>query len=188
MLRLYQNESKTMTDKYKNKYRIPSARLRTWNYGWNASYFITICTKDRQHYFGDVINGQMHLTEIGKIAKTYWQEIPIHFPFVILDAFIIMPNHVHGIIIINKTVETLHATSLPDNESMSGISPKPGSISTIIRSFKSAVKKYGNINDIDFAWQTRFHDHIIRDEKSFNKIANYIRNNPAKWTDDMYYK
>lgn len=181
-----------MIDKYKNKYRIPSARLQSWDYGRNASYFVTICTKDREYYFGDIAYAKMQLTEIGEMATRYWQEIPKHFPFVILDAFVIMPNHVHGIITINKpdnemstadvnNVETLHATFLQD------ISPKPGTLSTIIRSYKSAVKKYATMNDIDFFWQPRFHDHIIRNEKSFNTIVEYILNNPGKWMDDTYF-
>ena len=90
-------------EKFKNKYRIPSARLQTWDYGWNGPYFVTICTQNRQHYFGDFANGEMQLSEMGVLAQKYWYEIPKHFSFVELDAFVVMPNHVHGIIIINKT-------------------------------------------------------------------------------------
>ncbi len=91
-----------MTDKYKNKYRISSTRLQNWNYSWNGKYFVTICTGNRHCYFGDIIDGEMNLSEIGKIADKYWAEIPEHFPFVLLDEYIIMPNHVHGIVVINK--------------------------------------------------------------------------------------
>src|SRR5258708_33203920 len=105
-----------MADKYQNKYRIPSARLQTWDYGSNAAYFTTICTTNREHFFGEIMNGIMQLSEIGKIANQFWIEIPNHFPFVILDEFIVMPNHIHGIIVIDRPVtppvETLHATSL----------------------------------------------------------------------------
>ena len=92
-----------MTEKYKNKYRIPSSRLQHWDYGWNASYFITICTHNHEHYFGGIVDGEMILSDIGKIAWRFWSEISNHFPFVILNAFVVMPNHVHGIIIIDKT-------------------------------------------------------------------------------------
>lgn len=92
-----------MDKKYKNKYRIPSARLQTWDYGWNAAYFVTICTYKRKHFFGKIINGKMHLSEFGKIAHTYWNSIPEHFPFIELGEFIAMPDHIHGIIIINKS-------------------------------------------------------------------------------------
>ena len=89
-------------NKYKNKYRIATTRFQYWDYGWNAAYFITICTKNHINYFGNVINQTMRLTDIGKIAEKFWIEIPDHFTFVQLDKFIVMPNHVHGIIIIDK--------------------------------------------------------------------------------------
>ena len=131
-------------------------------------------------------------------------EIPGHFPFVSLDEFVIMPNHVHGILIINhsdnatgldnESVETLHATSLRrrrqqqssyrKNETMAYISQKPGSLPTIIRSFKSAVTKSSRLINPDFAWQTRFHDHIIRNEKSLNSIRQYIMQNQLNWQKD----
>ena len=91
-----------MTEKFQNKYRIKSTRLQDWDYGSNAAYFVTICTQNREHYFGEITNGIMQLSEIGYMANKYWSEIPKHFPFVELDEFVIMPNHVHGIIVINK--------------------------------------------------------------------------------------
>lgn len=129
-----------MTDKFRNQYRIPSARASWWDYGADAAYFVTICTKDRIRYFGKVEDGVVDLSDIGKIAYKCWEATPNHFPFVILDEFVIMPNHVHGIIVINKgqdvivddnpVLKTLHATSprhatpLPNNRSISKISPK----------------------------------------------------------------
>lgn len=92
-----------MTDKYQNRYRIPSTRMQNWDYSWNASYFITICTRRRIHYFGEIMDGTMQLSEIGQMAENFWFEIPEHFPFVVLDAFVVMPNHIHGIITIAKT-------------------------------------------------------------------------------------
>ena len=92
-----------MMDKFRNKYRIETTRLKHWDYGWNAAYFVTICTKNRKCYFGDITDGKIQLSDIGLLAKTYWNKIPQHFPFVILDAFVVMPNHIHGIIIINKS-------------------------------------------------------------------------------------
>ena len=81
---------------YKNKYRIESARLKNWDYSTEGCYFITICAQGRNHYFGTISNGIMALSEIGKIAEQFWGEIPDHFPFVHLDEWVIMPNHVHG--------------------------------------------------------------------------------------------
>jgi putative transposase len=88
--------------KFQNKYRIESTRLRNWGYGWNAAYFVTICTGYRICYFGEIQNGVMHFSESGEIARRFWIEIPNHFSFVKLNAFVVMPNHVHGILIIDK--------------------------------------------------------------------------------------
>ncbi len=198
-----------MSEKYKNKYRIKSARMPNWDYGSNGLYFITICTQNRECYFGDVIDDKIQLNEIGKLAYKYWNEIPQHFPFVKLGEFVVMPNHIHGILIIDKlddvSVETLHcnvstttnATSQPinatpqintKNQKMANISPKPGSVSTIVRSYKSVVTKNARKIHADFGWQTRFHDHIIRNDKSFHNISNYIINNPKKWNNDKFHK
>ncbi|CAM4237786.1 hypothetical protein [Gillisia limnaea] len=91
-----------MAEKFQNKYRSASARLKTWDYGWNGAYFVSICTQSRECFFGNISDGKMHLSEIGEIAHNFWIEIPNHFPFVKLGEFIVMPNHMHGIIIIDK--------------------------------------------------------------------------------------
>ena len=93
-----------MQNKFQNKYRIPSSRLQTWDYGTNGAYFITICTQNREHFFGIVQNDTAQLSEIGKISERLWIEIPNQFPFIELGNFVVMPNHVHGILIINKIV------------------------------------------------------------------------------------
>ncbi len=183
-----------MTKKYKNKYRIESIRLRYWNYGWNAAYFVTIYTKNRHYYFGNVKNGKMVLTEIGQIAQDFWEAIPEHFPFVQLGEYVIMPNHVHGIIIINKPVDTVethvHASPPPQpqpDKPVNQFGPQSGNLASIIRGYKSAVKKHVTLHGIDFAWQPRYYDHIIRDEKSFYQISKYIKNNPINWKDDIHF-
>lgn len=89
-------------NKYRNKYRIPSTRLQKWDYGWNAIYFVTICTWHREHYFGEINNGAMCLSPIGTIANVLWHELKNHFNHIELDAFVVMPNHIHGIIAINN--------------------------------------------------------------------------------------
>lgn len=91
-----------MTEKFQNKYRIPSARLRTWDYGSDGYYFITICTAHHECYFGEIRDGEMHLNELGEIAHQIWTEIPIRFPYIELGSFVVMPNHVHGILIVDK--------------------------------------------------------------------------------------
>jgi putative transposase len=90
-----------MTDKYKNRYRISSTRLQNWDYGWNGAYFITICTDNRINYFGDIYNGKMQLSNIGVIANILWYEIKNHGKNIELGEFIVMPNHIHGILILN---------------------------------------------------------------------------------------
>jgi REP element-mobilizing transposase RayT len=189
-----------MGDKFQNKYRIESARLQNWNYSWNGFYFVTICTKNRECFLGNITDGKMKLSDIGKMARKYWLEIPNHFPFVQLDAFVVMPNHVHGIIIIDKTdnivgrdvacnVSTVSDKTSIDgkNENMALISPKQGSLSTIIRSYKSVVTKHARKTRIDFSWQPRFYDHIIRNDNSYQNISEYIINNPLNWNNDKLY-
>lgn len=92
--------------KFQGKYRIELSRNPKWDYGWNGAYFITICTARRERYFGNVINRSMNLNDIGELAYKFWMEIPAHFPFVKLDAFVVMPDHVHGIINLNKQIQT----------------------------------------------------------------------------------
>ena len=91
-----------MTDRFRDKYRIPSTRLQNWDYGWAGAYFITVCTKNRVPYFGEISNGKMELSPVGVLADVFWYEIKNHAQNVELDAFVVMPNHVHGILILNK--------------------------------------------------------------------------------------
>jgi REP-associated tyrosine transposase len=173
-------------EKFRNKYRIKSARHPNWDYTDNAAYFVTICTKGRECYFGEIANGQMKLSDIGKIAFDCWMEIPKHFPFVKLDAFVIMPNHVHGIIIIDKSVETQDFASQnnqpniePNIEtqdfaslriSKNKFGPQSKNLASIIRGFKIGVTKNVRKIHAGFSWQSRFHDRIIRDNKEFERI------------------
>ena len=181
--------------RYNNKYRIPSARLQGWDYSCNGVYFITICTLNNIHYFGDIINGKMQLSNIGVIADIFLYEIKNHTKNTALNTFVVMPNHIHVILMINKpitntSVETLHATSLSrrkQNKQMASIAPKSASISTIIRSYKSAVTKHSHRLGYKFSWQSRFHDHIIRNDESFNQITEYITNNPQNWEKDKFH-
>ena len=146
----------------------------------------------------------MKLSESGKIAKNFWLKIPDHFPLIELDEFIIMPNHIHGIISIisnsdsNIVVETMHASFLQTNiqnptkccttksnyncdSGKTRISPKPGSLGAIVGSYKSAVSKIIHRFDPDFKWQPRFYDHIIRSDSELSRIRKYIRENPGNW-------
>ncbi|MCB0731480.1 MAG: transposase [Ignavibacteriae bacterium] len=175
-----------MSGNYFNKYRISSSRLKFWNYSQNGYYFVTICSKNQKKYFGEISNSEIILSDLGKLAQKYWKAIPQHYPFVNLDVFIIMPNHIHGIIIIDKNVETQNFASLQHSEG-NKFGPQSQNLGAIIRGFKAAVKKYAVINNIPFSWQPRFYDRIIRNERELFNIRKYIVYNPYKWEDDEYY-
>ena len=168
--------------KFQNKYRITPHRLKNWDYGSPGMYFVTICTKNQICYFGDIktslnenIHGDPHLapTNIGKIAHDYWTEIPKHFPFVELDEFKIMPNHMHGILLIDN----------PDHTGWehNKFGPQSKNLGSIIRGYKSGVKGYATTNKIDFCWQAKYYDRIIRTEQDLYIVRDYIRNNPMNW-------
>ncbi len=147
-------------------------------------YFITICTNKMINHFGKIFNDKVVLNKIGKYTEQCWIDIPNHFKIVELDEYVIMPNHIHGIIVINKdnNVETQNFASLPNK-----FGPQSKNLGSIIRGFKIGVTKYANKNNIPFKWQARYHDRIIRDEKELYNVKRYIIENPLKWHIDKYY-
>jgi len=165
------------------KHQRKSIRLKEYNYSQPGEYFVTICTQGHKYTFGKIVDGEMHLNERGNVVKECWKKIPEHFPNAVLDEYIIMPNHIHGILVLNEQVGTRHAVSLPERFRK----PVPGSLSTIVRSFKSAVTKRINemhlTGDTQF-WQPRYYDRIIRNEKELQKIRDYIANNVITWAFD----
>ncbi|HRE40977.1 MAG TPA: transposase [Ignavibacteria bacterium] len=176
-----------------------SIRLKDFDYSKEGLYFITICVHNHECLFGKIENDNLLLNELGKVANNFWIEIPNHFPSVELHEFIIMPNHIHGIIEIvgtqnnefNPIVGTRHGVSKTANKDEykhQFSKPIPGSISTIINQYKSSVKRWCNKNGHKyFQWQSRFYDHIIRSDFDYQNISNYIIHNPAKWDEDKYY-
>lgn len=177
---------------YKNKYRIESARLSSWDYAGDGLYFITICTKNREHFFGECSDGKMKLSTTGAIAQGFWFDIPNHFSNIYLGAFVVMPNHIHGILGLRKLQEeTEISNNTPaDGHKFSGrISPKARSLPVVIGSFKSVCSKHIHkaLPTLNFAWQERYWDNIIRDEKAYNIISEYILNNPQNWDKDKFY-
>ena len=181
-----------MNDKFKNKYRIQSNRLQNYDYGQDGAYFITICTKDRKHYFGKIIDGKMQYSKIGIIADILWNEILHHSKNMTLGEFIIMPNHIHGILIIDGRNKACLVSTTNANHKNIGKNrfqnQGKNTISSIIGSYKSAVTKHLNRLNFDFAWQPLFYDHIIRNERSYQKISRYILNNPLNWQKDELYE
>ena len=218
-------------DKYQNKFRIPSARWQNWNYAAMGAYFITICTKNRKPFFGEIVQGKMQLNDIGLLAEFEWLQIVILRPDMKLElgAFVVMPNHLHGIIIIgenefntqknkqcgdennnngdegggaacrdampgvSKSTNVLQQNNIPTtthtiSQTTNKFGPQSKNLASIIRGFKSAVTSAAtNVMHIEFGWQSRFHDHVIRDAKSFERIQNYIANNPMNWEVDKFH-
>ena len=183
-----------------------SIRLPGYDYAEPGACFVTICTKDRLCLFGEVVAGEMRLNAAGHIAHQCWSDIPNHFPHVQLDAFIVMPNHVHGILVIAhhaapddvgaRHVGARHAVPLqppavtpPPTASRNPAveqfgKPVHGSIPTIVRSFKSAATRHINIlrgTPGAPVWQRNYYEHIIRTEDALRRIRQYIVTNPMRW-------
>lgn len=227
-----------MAGKFRNKYRVSSARLQNWDYGANGAYFITICTKDMQHFFGEVVDKKMILNSVGELAEEYWIEILKQFPYVEFGNFQIMPNHIHGILIIDKSivvaVETRFIASnlgekiddeaqfiasnldeivddadrgetrliasvqeqeppLQQDDQVGGFAGENNpmladNISRIIRWYKGRCTFEMRKINPNFGWHSRFYDHIIRNSESFERIQNYIEENPARWEEDKFFK
>lgn len=144
-----------MDDLFRNRFRIDSTRLKEWDYSSSGDYFVTVCVKDRECAFGHIKNERMILSAIGVIAEKCWTKIPNHFPFGKLDEHAIMPNHVHGIIIIdrNDNVETQdfaspHFASLQRNQNRFG--PQSNNLGSIVRGFKIGIKKWAVGNNVPF--------------------------------------
>lgn len=289
----FYKSDKIVVDKFKNKYRIPSSRWQSWDYGSQGSYFITICTRFRKHYFGKIENEEMYLNELGLITHQEWLKSPTLRPDmnIELGEFVVMPNHFHGIITIGENQfnkmkidhdcndidkiykagcidpydecrccngamdgaggnnrccnanggvdgnvgcrnrrDAMHGVSTKTTTTTTGISPMtdtyppfeypfsfpdpppPGlcippeiwipmsthpankfgpqskNVGSIIRGFKSSVTTYARINNINFNWQDRFHDHVIRNAEEYFRISEYIKNNPKKWKGDRFNK
>lgn len=177
---------------FRNKYRIESDRYRGYDYSSPGKYFITIYTKNKIRYFGKIENRKMILSELGIIAEKFWREIPDHFPNIKLDEFIIMPNHIHGILIINRDSPVIEAPKLGASienienigniENIESRNPfwKSNSIGSIINQFKRICTITIKTRGFDFAWQPRYYDHIIRTRIELYRIRKYIRENPEK--------
>ena len=175
-----------IVDKFKGKYRIPSARWQDWDYGWNGAYFITICTKNRIHYFGKVINGKMQLSYVGVVANILWYETKHHANHLELGEFVVMPNHIHGILILNNddnqrrdkaclvSTNTDTATNDPTIGQQRWQNQGKNTISSIVGGY-------------EFAWQSRFHDYVIRNDIAYDRIVKYVRHNPQNWHQDKFH-
>ncbi len=175
-----------------NRHHRRSIRLRGYDYARPGAYFVTICTKTRLCLFGDVVDGQMRLNDAGKMIQTTWCEIPDHYPGIDVDTFVIMPNHIHGIIILVGA----GPRACPEPQVMGqprGVAPT-GSLSLpdVVHRFKAlttrryidGVKQYGWPRFDGKLWQRNYYEHVIRNDESMARIRQYIVHNPARWAID----
>ena len=166
-------------------HRRKSIRLQGYDYSQAGLYFITCCTHNRAPLFGEIMGGAMALNAAGQIAEKCWCVIPDHFPHVTLDEFVVMPNHVHGIIAVGANNHLpLQSNEIP-RQLQHGTSKTIGSM---VRGFKIGVTRWFRTNtDIHVVWQRNYYEHIIRNEDAYLKIAQYIQTNPQRWEEDTYY-
>jgi putative transposase len=147
-----------------------SPRLKDYDYSQSGAYFVTICTHQRKYLFGDIQNSLMSLSGVGQIAAECWAAIPTHYPDVELDAFVVMPNHVHGILL------------------FTGQSNFKTILGRVVNGYKGAVTaRIRQDQPGQTVWQRGYHDHIIRNEPDLNRLREYTENNPAKWEADKFY-
>ena len=170
-----------------------TVRLQSWDYRNEGLYFITICAKKNKYFFGEIKDGSMQLNDIGSFAEKFWMEIPKHFSFIELANFVVMPNHVHGVLNINKLlIDSDDIISpkvcVPEKTTNGGLNErwKSGSIGVIINQYKRIVTINARKINPNFGWHPRFYDHIIRSSTSFERIQNYIENNPINWNKDKF--
>jgi len=167
-----------------------SNRLRSFDYRRSGFYYVTICTYKRLKLFGDIIDGEMRLSRLGEVAREEWRHIAHARSNVELDRHVIMPNHVHGLIIITDELESDFGQSAKYSHAKQPRGYSAGSLGAIISHYKAAVSRCarsGLIGRSQHIWQRNYYDHIVRDEKSLNEIRRYIIENPARWQDDSLY-
>lgn len=181
-----------------------SIRLRNYDYSQAGAYFITLCTQKRECLFGAVVCGGMRLNDAGRIVQDIWDALPGHYPCVELDCFIVMPNHIHGIVVLNGVgarfiapdhdgatnsgAMALHSHSTNPSKTMGKwLVNRAPTVGEIIRAFKARCTH--GINQLrktqgSSIWQRNYYEHIIRSESSLQETREYIANNPAQWAND----
>jgi putative transposase len=169
-------------------------RAQRHDYTNSGTYFITIYTKNRIPYFGEIHQSTMKLNALGIYCTEHRKQISDHYPHVVCDEFICMPNHIHGIIIINQSEGTQFLASWNNYQSRTNKNRclhtfcSSGWLGAIIRWFKIGVTKFAKSNNIPFARQGRYHDSIVRDHRAYESIKWYIQQNPKKWHKDRFSK
>ena len=183
-----------------------SIRLKHYDYSKAGAYFITLCIQDRQHLLGHIQEGVAVLSDIGRIAQEQWFNLPQRFTNVRLDAFVVMPNHIHGILYIdpvgaplagahNETMGKCQPTGAPDDaHGRSQGRPRGSPLHAVVGAYKSLVHRDAllmakrNGLFLGRLWQRNYWEHVVRNDEELNKIREYIRNNPYTWEEDRLYK
>ncbi|MBD2721657.1 hypothetical protein IC234_05910 [Hymenobacter sp. BT189] len=175
-------------DKFNDRFRIASARWAGYDYSQNGAYFVTICTLNRARYFGEIIlptgnweEAELASTAQARIAWECWLQIPVRFPFVRLDSFVVMPDHVHGLLLFDKADEKRPALNYQNT-----FGPQRENLAAVIRGFKAGVSALAKQQGLEFNWQSRYHDRVVRNDAELWKIQQYIANNPARWKHEQY--
>ena len=163
---------------FRNRYRVPAARLASWDYRWSGVYSVTICTWGRGCWLGEVKEGEVFLSSTGEVVAQEWEKIPRRHPRVSLDEWIIMPDHIHGLLVFHGNPRDKPRAERPEHLLAQ-------SLGAVIGQFKSNATKriWWNLRQSDFAWQERYHDTVLRDADALERLRIYIRENPARWTE-----
>lgn len=163
------------------KHHRRSIRLKEFDYKQSGAYFVTICTQNRKCLFGKAADGGIQLSDSGRTVQRTWQELPSRFSNISLDAFVVMPNHIHGII--QATAQSI-APSEAQDKNQGAINRAP-TLGEIVRAYKaSSTRLIRSTANANFAWQRNYYEHVIRDEDSLNRIRRYILENPERWAID----
>jgi REP element-mobilizing transposase RayT len=164
-----------------------SIRLRGYDYKQSGAYFVTVVTHHRECLFGKVVDGEMRLNKAGCMVQAVWQQLPAHYPGVECDAFVVMPNHIHGIIVLVGA----GPRACPGKGQPQGVAPTL-SLPDVVHRLKTvttkryadSMKKSGGSLFLGRLWQRNYFEHVIRNEPSLNHIRQYILDNPARWAAD----
>jgi REP element-mobilizing transposase RayT len=174
------------------KHHRQSIRLRQYDYAWPGAYFVTLCVREKECVLGEIVDGEMHLSEWGYIVHEFWDAIPVHFPNVSIDDRVTMPNHGHAIINIDHArrgaVAAPTNATLNNGEKGEGTSPLRPTLGQIVAYYKYQTTKRINVlrgmSGVPF-WQRNYWEHVVRDEIDLNRIRQYIENNPLRWHEDQ---
>jgi putative transposase len=183
-----------------SKHHRRSIRLKGYDYSSDGAYFITICTYQRECLFGEVVDGVMELNQVGIGVQACWQALPHHFVNLKLDAFVVMPNHLHGILLLGcdgsggeafgQNFTRCIQDQLPNASPLQPRGTESGSIGAIVQNFKSISSRRVNqmlCRNRRTLWQRNYYEHIIRDSAVFHVIQEYIASNPSSWMRDQLY-